>query len=190
MSTVEIINIALARLGESPIQSLDEGTVPANTAKLFYGPARRATLRDYNWTFALKTNRLAKLAELPIDFCYAYALPSDCLRPVRLRSEGVPDFLGNGPRFVVREGKLLTNADPANLEYVFDCEDPEKFDDKFIEAMSYKLASDMAMTVKGSAEMTERYSREYQARVTQAAALSGNENRNTSGDNPYVEARG
>ena len=188
--SVEIVNIALARLGESPIQSLDEGTVPANTAKLFYDPARRATLRDYNWNFALKTARLAKLAEAPVDFRCGYALPSDCLRAIRLRSEGVPDYAGSGPRFVVRGGVVCTDADPAILEYVFDCTDPGLFDDKFIEAMSYKLASEMAMTIKGSTEMTAQMMNQYKLVASQAAALSGNENRDAENENPYVEARG
>lgn len=187
--SVEIVNIALARLGESPIQSLDEGTVPANMAKIFYDPSRRATLRDFNWNFALKTARLAKLAQAPVDFRYAYALPSDCIRAVRLRSGGIPDFEGPGLRFVVQCGEVLSDEDPALLEYIYDCTDPGKFDDKFIEAFSYKLASELAMPIKGSAEMTERYNREYQLRVTQAATLSGNENRDKDNENPYVEAR-
>lgn len=190
MSTVEIINVALARLGESPIQSLDEGTVPANVAKIFYDQERRATLRDYNWNFALRTARLAKLAETPIDFQFAYALPSDCLRAVRLRSGGVPDYAGPGLRFVVRGGMVLSDEDPALLEYVCDCTDTTQFDDKFIEALTYKLASAMAMSIKGSTELTKSFLQEYTAIVSQAAALSGNENRDAENGNPYVEARG
>jgi hypothetical protein len=190
MSTVEIINVALARLGESPIQSLDEGTVPANVAKIFYDQERRATLRDYNWNFALKTARLAKLAETPVDFRFAYALPSDCIRAIRLRSGGVPDYAGPGLRFVVRGGMVLSDEDPALLEYVSNCTDTTQFDDKFIEALSYKLASAMAMSIKGSTELTQSFLREYTAIVSQAAALSGNENRDADNENPYVEARG
>ena len=187
--SVEIVNIALAHLGESPIQSLDEGTVPANVAKLLYDPERRATLRDYNWNFALKTARLAKLAEAPVDFRYGYALPSDCLRAIRLRSGGVPDFAGPGLRFVVRGGVVCTDEDPALLEYVCDCTDPALFDDKFIEALSYKLASKMAMSIKGSVEMTAQMMNQYREVVAQAASLSGNENRDADNENPYVEAR-
>lgn len=187
--SVEIVNIALAHLGESPIQSLDEGTVPANTAKIFYDPARKAVLRDYNWNFALKTVRLAKLVETPVDFRWAFSLPSDCLRAIRLRSEGIPDFSGPGLRFVVRGGVVCTDEDPALLEYVYDCTDPGQFDDKFIEALSYQLASKMAMAIKGSMEMTAQMMNLYREVVSQAAALSGRENRDAGHDNPYVEAR-
>ena len=187
--SVEIVNIALARLGESPIQSLDEGTVPANMAKIFYDPARRSTLRDYVWNFALKTARLAKLAEAPVDFRCAYSLPSDCLRVLRLRSEGIPDFSCPDIRYAVRSNQLVTDSDPAILEYIYDCADPGEFDDAFIEAFSYRLASELAMPIKGSAEMVREMANQYQAKVAQAAALSGNENRDMEDSNPYVKAR-
>lgn len=186
---VEIINIALARLGESPIQSLSEGTVPANMAKVFYDPARRATLRDYTWNFSIVAARLARLSEKVIDFRFAYSLPADCLRVIRLRRSEEPDFEGNGARFTVRGGVLCTDAEEAILEYVSDVEDTSLFDDKFIEALSYKLASELAMPVKGSSELMANYMNVYATKVTQAAAHSAGEEREDLSDNPYVEAR-
>ena len=187
---VEIVNIALARLGESPIQSLDEGTVPANMAKVFYDPARRATLRDFNWNFSLVTARLAKLAESPVDFRFAFALPADCLRAIRLRREGASDFSDpSGPRFVLHGGELLTDMESALLEYVSDVEDPARFDDKFVEAFSFKLASELAMPVKGSSELMANYMNVYTTKVSQAASLSGGEQQEAFSDNPYADAR-
>ena len=110
MSTkLEIVNIALARLGESPIQSMDEGTAPSNLAKVFYDSARRSALRDYNWAFALRTLRLARLVETPVDFLYAYSVPVDCLRVLQVRRSGFPDSLDSGLRFVTRGGVLYTD---------------------------------------------------------------------------------
>ena len=86
---VEIINLALARLGESPIQSLGEDSVPARAANLLYDSSRQAALRDFNWNFALKIERLARFDGNPVDFRLTYALPPDCLRVIRLRG-GVP----------------------------------------------------------------------------------------------------
>ena len=178
---VEIVNIALARLGESPIQSLDEGTVPANMAKLLFDSARRSTLRDYNWSFALAAAPLARLAEKPVDFRCAYALPTDCLRAVRLRG---------GRSFAVRGRELLTNeCGTPVLEYVADVTDETKFDSKFAEALSYKLASELAMPVKGSSELMASYSNAYQAYITQAAAESARETHVRLPENPYLDAR-
>lgn len=178
---VEIINMALARLGESPIQSENEDTVPATQAKLLYDPARRAALRDYNWAFALKTAKLARLADAPDGFRYAFALPADCLRVVRLLSEN--------RAYAVRQGKLCTNADTVSIEYIFDATDETYFDSKFIEAFSYRLASDLAMPVKGSTELMGAYSNMYQDMLKRAAAESLGESRTPTSCNPYLEER-
>jgi len=182
ISKVEIINIALSRIGESPIQSLDEGTVPANMAKVFYDPARRSTLRDYNWNFSLRTARLAKLDETPGDFLFAFSLPVDCLRAVAILG-------GASPHHLVRGRKLLSNEEAVTLEYIADVTDTSEFDDKFVEALTYKLASELAMPVKGSVELMANYANVYSTKVNQAAALSAGESNEGLSDNPYLEAR-
>lgn len=187
---VEIVNIALARLGESPIQSFEEGSVPANTARLVYDAARRSTLRDYNWNFALTTATLARLDEKPDDFHFAFALPADCLRAVRLRRPGVPDFReAASPHFVLRGGRLFSREPKALLEYVRDVTNEADFDSKFIEAFSYKLASELAMSVKGSTDLMASYSNAYQALVNRAATESAWEEKEQKPANPYLDAR-
>lgn len=188
-SVVEIVNLALARLGESPIQSLDEGTVPSNMAKLFYDPARKAVLRDFVWNFSLSVTALARLELTPGDFRYGYAMPHDCLRVVRLRGGTGTDFDEGGPRFTVRGGVLFTDADRARLEYVRDVTDPTEFDDKFVEALAYRLASDLAMPVKGSAELMANYMNVYSVKIGQAATLSAKEEADRLPENPYEDAR-
>ena len=178
---VEIINLALARLGESPIQSLTEDSVPASRANLLYDSARRSALRDFNWNFALAMVRLSRVTYSPVDFRFAYALPSDCLRVIRLRG-GVP--------FSVRKDRLYTDAESAELEYVMDVTDESLFDSKFVEAISYKLAAELAMPVKGSSELMASYSNAYSNFIRQAASESAGESRVHLSENPYVEARG
>lgn len=177
---MEIINAALARLGESPIQDLNEGSVPANSGRQLYDAARTATLRDYNWSFAMRLSPLAKYEESPIDFHFAYALPPDCLRAIRLR--------GDAP-FVIRGTQLCTDAETAVLEYVADVEDAAVYDSKFVEALTYKLAAELAMPVKGSADLMNYYREAYERFVQRAAAQSLGEARTSLSDNPYLEAR-
>jgi hypothetical protein len=206
---VEIINIALARLGESPIQSFEEGSVPANSARLVYDSARRSTLRDYNWNFAVATAELARYADTQAgDFPFAFALPADCLRVIRLppspqglrrtsrlatppgqvRSRTCGDFGRNLP-FTLRGGKLLAHEPKVVLEYLRDVTDENEFDAKFIEALTYKLASELAMPVKGSAELMASYSNAYQTLINRAATESAWEEREPRSGNPYLEAR-
>lgn len=182
---VEIINLALARLGESPIQSLDEGSTPANAATQLYDLERQATLRDYPWNFALKQASLARVEEAAFDFHTAFALPGDCLRAVRLWGADRNEVT----RFTVRTKVLYADPERVTLEYVADVEDTGLFDAKFVEAFSYKLAASLAMTVKGSSEMMANYMNMYQTLVTDAAAKSAGEERVYLSDNPYLEAR-
>lgn len=177
---VEIINIALGRLGESPIQSIEEGSVAANMAKIMYDPARRAALRDYNWNFAMRTERLAMLAVEAVDFRHAFSLPPDCLRAVRLS--------GNLP-FVIRGSVLYADADDCILEYVADVSDPTLFDSDFVEALSFKLASDLAMPVKGAENLMSSFRNAYESLLVDAAALGGRETRVDLPENPYLDAR-
>lgn len=195
---VEIVNIALARLGESPIQSFEEGSVPANSARLVYDSARRSTLRDYNWNFAVATAELARYADTQAsDFPFAFALPSDCLRVIRLRLATPPgqvrsrtcgDF-GRNLSFTLRGGMLLAHEPKVVLEYLRDVTDENEFDAKFIEALTYKLASELAMPVKGSAELMASYSNAYQTLINRAATESAWEEKEPRSGNPYLEAR-
>lgn len=181
---VEIINIALARLGESPIQSLEEGSAPANAAKLLYASERRATLREYPWSFALKQAALARSSQSAADFRYVYALPADCLRAVRVRGSG-----GNAPCFSVRGDKLYSDESSVTLEYVADMDDGDLFDSKFTEAFSYRLASALAMPVKSSPELMGSFMNLYKELISDAAVQSAREERVQLSDNPYLEAR-
>lgn len=181
MLRIDIINTALARLGESPIQSIEEGSVSANTAKMLYDGVRRSVLRDYDWNFALKEATLVRLAKNDSKFYeYAFALPSDCIRAV--------DLLG-GVAFTVIGGKLYSNFGEAVLRYISDVEDESLFDSKFAEALTYKLASELAMPIKGSAELMQAYNNAYANLAKDAATESANESAIELDDNPYINAR-
>ena len=181
-SKVEIVNIALARLGESPIQSLTEDSGPARTVSLLFDSARRSALRDYDWSFAIRTASLARLAVTPdeFDFRFAYALPPDCLRALRLRSGG---------SYLIRYTYVYTDDPAPTLEYVADVTDTEKFDAKFTEAFTYKLASELAMSVKGSPDLMAAMSNAYTTLTQSAAAETIRESHAALPENPYVEAR-
>jgi hypothetical protein len=177
---MEIINVALARLGESPIQSLEEGSVPANVAKQMYDVARTAALRDYNWAFASKIATLARLDVTPVDFRFAFALPSGCLRVAGLRG---------GAPYTLRGDVLYADCENAVIEYTEDVVDTVRYDSKFVEALTYKLASELAMPIKGSADLMNYYREAYEATIRQAATYSAREGKTYLPENPYLEAR-
>lgn len=178
---LEVINLALARLGESPIQSADENSVPANVAKVMYDPARRAVLRDFLWNFSVRQSTLARKQEPSAKgMGNEFSLPADCIRVVAVRPER---------KFVVRGNSLFAEAETVTIDYVADVTDPQEFDDSFVEALSFKLASDLAMSIKGSSQAMAENLNVYYSLVRKAATLSENESGREYEDNPFLAAR-
>lgn len=145
-SKVSICNLALLRIGQSRIQSLDEASNEARYCSQAYDPVRRSVLRDHPWSFALKTASLAQLATTPTDYDYSYQMPSDCLKLVRTIGEEADEY-----DYELREGRMLvTDAESVDILYVFDAEDSAYFDDAFVEALSYRIAADIALPLTGN----------------------------------------
>lgn len=190
---LDIVNLALSRLGESPIASMDEASPAAVTARAQYDPARRAALRSYNWTFSLRRKKLNRLlAPVEGHYQYTFQLPADCLRPLRLVSpiEGTPPDTGGTVGFEpVGDGRICCDEEDPLLEYVADVTDPTKFDDLFVESLSYRLASGMAMPITGDPAQWQNLLQAARQFEREAAAQSGRERRDPGGGNIYVEAR-
>ena len=185
MTKEEIINLALTRIGESPVISLDEGSTAARTAELLYDASRRAILRDFDWSFATKSVLLN-----PVDTDEApavFAVPSDCLRVLRVYDKAKPSC--GKEWFKVQGGNIYTYACTPLCFYIRDEEDAGLFDAKFAEALSYKLAGELAMPVRQSESLTASMLNAYQNVVATAATESGNEHDSNLPSNPYVEVR-
>ncbi len=77
---VDIANLALTLLGEEPITSLEDDLKRAKVLKLHYAPARDATLEAFEWSFARKRFKPAKLLDVPLwGYDYAFEIPARLL---------------------------------------------------------------------------------------------------------------
>lgn len=194
-TSTHIVNMALARLGQPPIASLDEGSPAANAAKLVYDTCRRNVLQAYLWSFASRVASLNRLLETPPDYRCAFQLPPDCLNVVRLRparsdevSSARVSFSDALP-FVVRGDRLYTDQESATIEYTADVTEESRFEAHFTEAFVVRLASELAMPVGAKGELMLRFREEYEATVRQAAARSQGQFYEECDDNPYLHAR-
>lgn len=185
-SKLDIINLALLRIGESPIQSIDENSTPARTAKLLYDNSRRAILRDYDWNFAMKTAPLATV-ESDVAGCYAFVVPADCLRVVEVFQ--AEDSQRSSTWFRVYGKKIYTHEYVPYVKYVKDEDDTGYFDPKFTEALTYKIAGELAMSVKQSEILMASMLNAFQNVVTTAATESQDEFDPALEENPYVAVR-
>jgi hypothetical protein len=158
-SVVQICNMALSHIGsEARVSSIDppDGSVEAGYCATFYDMARTEMIEPGNWRFVLKRASLPSVTNLSQTWAYAYALPSDCLRAIRILRPGstltvfTQDKFQYSPNdddsadFEIEGDVLFSNEPDAVLVYVRDMVDTTKFSPSFTSALSYLLASYLA----------------------------------------------
>lgn len=152
-TSTAICNLALARLGQSSIASVDTPVgSAANTCALHYDMTLRALLREFMPNFARKRGVwTADGTYTPPVFGFqtGYALPSDFLRLMRL---GDIDLLSGdtpGKFYDFDQNRLITDMGNApgggvQVQYVALVKDATKFDALFVKCFYLQLAMDMA----------------------------------------------
>ena len=84
-STVDICNGALNQLGATTILSLTEDSKNARLCNSRYTQVRDAVFRSHPWNCLQKRQELAADTTAPAwGFKFAYTLPADCLRLLRI----------------------------------------------------------------------------------------------------------
>lgn len=186
MSQVSICNVALSKIGDESILSLDDDTKAARYCKLLYDEQRKFVLRSYPWRFALNRYVLAPLRDKPLfGYEYQFSLPADCLR--------VWEVIGNSRDnpFQVENGRILYNQSVLKFIGISDVSDPSLFDAMFSEALSLRLASQLAFPLTAdkalSREMTEQYEY-YVQKARSASAFEGTNEQITLAES-WLEAR-
>ena len=185
-SEVAICNMALAAIGRgAQITSLDEASQAARACRLRYPYARDACLRAYDWNFAAKRRELAKNAVAPaFEYANAFDLPSDCLI---VRSV----FDGESEKWVVEGRQILTNmGDPIFIKYTSVVSDATRFDPLFVDALSARVAADIAVQLSESVSRAQGLWQLYQAKLVEARrrdAQEGQPERFPQGD--WIDAR-
>jgi hypothetical protein len=145
-SVVGICNIALSHIGKPTITDLDEASEEARQCKLHYELTRDTMLQVYPWEFAKTMIALAEIANTwQQRWQYAYQRPSDCLKARRIVLDiDNPDDTATVP-MGVSEGAIYCGVSPATLEYTRKLTDPSKFPPLFQDALSWALATKIAM---------------------------------------------
>jgi hypothetical protein len=175
MTDIQICNLALARLGDARITSLSDATAQAQYCSLFYAQTLEELQTEFDWQFCRKLASLTADATAPA-FGYArrFAVPSDFLRLIRLN--GI-DEDENFSKWEIVDGFIHTDlAAPAQIEYIAHVTDAAKFPAVFVEILSAKLATNLAMPLTGSkdlfAQMAEVFSANMQRPVVKALILA------------------
>jgi hypothetical protein len=167
-SEVQIVNNALIKIGASAILSLTENSEAARAANVIYEQVRDASIRDHIWNFAVTRVELAQSATAPaFEFAYQYQLPSDCLRVLQMESSSMV--------FKIEGRKLLTDEGTAKILYLSRVEDVNLFDPMFVEALSARLAAELAITLAESNSLYQNMMEMYQRKLGDARSVDAQE---------------
>lgn len=137
-SIVGICNAALIELGEDLITSLTDNSKAAILCNLKYDQCRREMLRRYPWTCAKAyTNLAASTTPPPFKWRNAFPQPADYIRLFDV-DDGLHD---NSPSWEFVGGQIYSDEDaPLPLQYVFDLQDPTRFDAGLARCIALHLA--------------------------------------------------
>ncbi len=213
-SDVDIANTALGHLGaRAQISSISppDGTVEAGYCARFYPIARRELLEAYPWPFATTRVQLAEVPNPSTTWGYAYALPSDCLKPLRvlsLQDVATANLLWptgafsewdwryydellserGSANFEVENGVLLTHEAEATLVYRRDVVDTSKYSPMFVSAAGMLLAGYVAGPIIKGLDGARTGAQWRQAGHEAAAKASASAANGSSASNDHVPA--
>lgn len=167
-SNVQIANRALQKLGAKRISSLDQDHPNARSMNAAFERVRRALLRKYTWSFAIKRASVAadSTDETVLNTWKRYSKPNDFIRLIRDDETGFHvDWKIEGLYI------LSSTASPLKFKYVADITDPTYYDDLFIEAFAAKLALECATEITDSTTDKESLKDDFKAAIAEAKTI-------------------
>lgn len=183
-STVDIANYALNMIGASNISSFDENSKAGRLVNQRYAGARDAVFRSHPWNCLIRRAALAQETETPaFGYTYQYALPTEpyCLRVLEFSNGSLSYPQDNmtsnsgGPVFVIEGRKLLTDEGSAQIKYVARVTDPQEYDASLVEALSARLATEIAYAVTGSTSVVQLVTAIYDEKMREARFVDATE---------------
>lgn len=155
-SETALANRALLLIGQNTITSLTDNSREARAANILYSQVRDSVLSAHAWNCATKRVTLSALGTAPAwGFDSQFQLPADFIRLIRM--EDMRDD------FRIEGGKLLTSTGDGKIRYVYRLEDVSQMDDALKDAIAYRLAAELAATLKGSINDHRLMMQEYES---------------------------
>lgn len=189
-----ICNLALIRIGVTQqIASLDETNSVARTCSLLYAQHRDSLQREYPWAFCETFIALALIeAEPNTQWLYSYGYPSDAMRINYVTVPGDRQMLypsafkiGNSS-----SGRLIySDTENAVASYNAKVTDSEQFDPLFVDALAWKIAVDLGLSIAKSATAAANAQGMYREAISKAAAAQLLERRDDDSEGYLMDAR-
>lgn len=190
-SDVEICNIALSRVAYTqPIVSFTERSKAAELCRVFYSSLREQVLQAFPWPFAESIVALADIGSPAPGWAFRYRYPADCLK--------VRDIVQPGWRRALRSdqqtpfalgydsgGRVIHTDQPeAACRFTFKVEDSTFFDAQFADALSWRLAMELALPLSSKPDLQQFATQQFRQALTVAEGSAFQE----SQDDPEPES--
>lgn len=194
-SEVDICNMALANLGQANfIQNMKGTALSQRACALRYVEVRREALSGALWNFASMWREGDKQnikAKPPWRNCFLY--PPDALKVFEIQRDdnSAPPVPFEVTAHPTTDGKLIhCDREKPVFIYVKDIVNPTLYSDEFTTAMSWLLASKIAMPLTKSLKLQQEAFKMWIAMSSQAMAATANESSQDTDTTPsYQEVR-
>ena len=174
-SVVDICNGALNQLGATTILSLTEDSKNARLCNSRYTQVRDALFRSHPWNCLQKRIQIAADSTAPAwGFSYAYTLPADCLRLLKIL-----DYDSN---YKVEGRKILSNTSSMKILYVARVTDPNEYDELLRETLSASLGADIAFGVTSNNQTATNMYNLFKEKLRDARFVDSTEGQNIDSD--------
>jgi len=189
-SIVDICNSALNLLGASTISALTDDNKNARLCNQRYEPVRNRVFRSHAWNCLHKRIQLAANSVAPVvEYTYAYALPSDCLRVLKIHT-GTTDSIASEIDYKLEGRNIVTNEGTVYLIYIALVTDPNEFDVYLQESISHQLAADICYAITNNATLAKNYMERSDERLREARFIDSSENSlGTIESDEFIDAR-
>ena len=168
-------------IGAKQITLLDNTTNEGRQCLARFDMVRDAILEMFPWSFTRKQAELVQMAEVAkFGYSYSYALPTDCLRPLRINQDAKYEIVGK---------KLFTDSEEISLWYVGKTPDPTQFTPLFDVLLASRLAKDMAMTLTGNKAALSNATNEYTQAFIEAVDINADYDEEVDESTSYVDVR-
>ena len=184
---VAICNLALSYIGDSAsVASIDppDETATAQMCATMYPFAVSALLERFDWSFATRYAPLAPYADAESHgWKKAYAVPSDCMRAIRVRASGMqhmPEPKGAHYEIVIDGDHpvLLTDVESPVLYYITSNVNPALFSQNFAVALAWYMAIMLAgQRIKGREgfTMSQNLTTQFERALAEAKRLDASQ---------------
>ena len=175
-SVVNMCNSALNLLGASTIAALTDDTKNAKLCNQRYEPVRNRVFRSHAWNCLHKRVQLAQNSTAPVvEYSYAYALPSDCLRVLKIHN-GTTDSIASALDYKLEGRNIVSDEGTIYLIYIALDTDPNNYDTYLRESISHQLAADLCYAITNNATLAKNYMARADERLREARFVDSSEN--------------